>query len=79
MKTRNSVNAIMSNFHAFPIRYNSEIEVNNKTIFIKSWYQNGVKTIVTFCKMVDFSIQGMHLLKGFIYHICVQCSIMAYM
>ena len=46
IKTRNSVNVIKSNFHTFPIRYNSEIEANNNTIFIKCWYQNGVETVI---------------------------------
>ena len=45
IKTRNSVNVIKSNFHTFPIRYNSEIEANNNTIFIKCLYQIGVKTV----------------------------------
>ena len=48
VKTRNSVNVTKSNFHAFPIWYNSELEVNNNIIFIKSWYQNGVKTVGDF-------------------------------
>ena len=37
-----------SNFHAFPIWYNTEIKVNNKTIFNKKWYQNAVKTVGDF-------------------------------
>ena len=67
IKTRNSVNVIKSNFHAFPIWYNSEIEVNNKTIFIKSWYQNGVKTVGDFLQdggffyTRDAFAQGFHL------------------
>ena len=67
IKTRNSVNVIKSNFHTFPIRYNSEIEANNNTIFIKLV----LKLLVTFFKMVDW----MHLLESFIYHICVLSSI----
>ena len=48
IKTRNNVNVTKSNFHAFPIWYNSEIKINNKTIFNKKWYQNGVKTVGDF-------------------------------
>ena len=45
IKTRNSDNVIKNNFHTFPIRYNSEIEANNNTIFIKCLYQIGVQTV----------------------------------
>ena len=54
IKTRNSGNVIKNNFHAFPIWYNSELDVKNNKIFIKSWYQ----LLVTFCKMVDFLYKG---------------------
>ena len=40
---------------AFPILNNSEIKLNNKTFFfIKSWFQNGVKSVGDFLQDSGF-------------------------
>lgn len=47
-------------FHYIPVWYNSNIKVNNKPVFFKSWYEKGIKVVQDFfdddCNLLDFGV-----------------------
>ena len=47
-KTINNHPDIKENFLNIPVWYNSNIKVANKTVFIKSWYEKGIKVLQDF-------------------------------
>ena len=48
MKKQLEVNVSEDNFMLLPVWYNSKLKINNKSIFIKNWYQKGVKVLGDF-------------------------------
>ena len=48
LKYIETIIAIKENSLNIPVWYNSNIRVANKTVFIKSWYEKGIKVLQDF-------------------------------